>query len=349
MSKILVTGGSGFLAGHILQQLLTAGHAVVTTVRSEAKAQTTRATFAGLVSQKSSLDVVVVPDITQEGAFDAVAKTPGITAVLHTQSPFHFNWTDPQTGLIDPAVRGTTGLLQSVHKHAPGVRRVVVTSSFAAILSGAHLEDPQTTFTEASWNPVTLGDIHSGPGAAYAASKKLAEQAAFAYVRDNKAAGVAFDVVSVCPPNIFGPLASHVDSVAALNTSSQGLAALLQGEWRTAILATDGVCLWVDVRDCAQAHVKALDTAAVPSGQRLFVTAGYFSNRAIAAAVRDNFAEYADRVPGADVAGGEAPAEDKRFKFDNAATTKLLGIEWTSLEQSTIDAVKSLQPLLAKQ
>ncbi|CAK7212312.1 methylglyoxal reductase (NADPH-dependent) gre2 [Sporothrix bragantina] len=348
MSKILVTGGSGFLAGHILKQLLTAGHAVVTTVRSEAKAQTTRATFAALAAQDSSLDVIVVPDITQDGAFDTVAKTPGIKAVLHTQSPFHFNWTDPKEGLIDPAVRGTMGLLQSVHQYAPGVRRVVVTSSFAAILSGAHLEDPNTTFTEASWNPVTLADINSGPGAAYAASKNLAEQAAFDYVRDNKTT-LSFDVVSVCPPNIFGPLANHVDSVAALNTSSQGLAALLQGEWRTTIPATDGVCLWVDVRDCAQAHVKALDAAAVPSGQRLFVTAGYFGNLAIAAAVRDNFSEYADRVPGADVAGGEEPAEDQRFKFDNSATNKILGIQWTSLEQSTVDAVKSLQPLLAKQ
>ncbi|CAK7218260.1 methylglyoxal reductase (NADPH-dependent) gre2 [Sporothrix eucalyptigena] len=345
MSKILVTGGSGFLASHILKQLLTAGHAVVTTVRSETKAQTTRATYSALGLKDSSLDIVVVPDITQDGAFDGVAKTPGLTAVLHTQSPFHFNWTDPQTGLIDPAVRGTTGLLKSVHQHAPGVRRVVVTSSFAAILNGAHLEDPNTTFTEASWNPVTLADIHNAPGAAYAASKKLAEQAAFAYVRENSS--VPFDIVSVCPPNIFGPVAHHIDSVTGLNTSSQGLAALLQGEWRKEIPATDGVCLWVDVRDCAQAHVKALDTAAVPGSQRLFATAGYFGNRAIAAAARRNFPEYSGSVPGANVAGGDEPAEDKRFKFDNSATNKILGIQWTSLEQSTIDAVKSLKPLLA--
>lgn len=287
-----------------------------------------------------------MPDITRDGAFDGVAQTSGLSAVLHTQSPFHFNWTDPQTGLVDPAVQGTTSILKSVHQHAPEVRRVVVTSSFAAILSGAHLEDPTTTFSEASWNPVTLADIHSAPGAAYAASKKLAEQAARDFVKENKP---QFDLVTICPPNMFGPIVHHVDSVAALNTSSQGLAALLQGEWLKEIPATDGVCLWVDVRDCATAHIKSLDAQKVKGGQRLFATAGYFSNRAIAATVRSHFPEYATKVPGADVAGGDEPAVDKRFQFDNAATNAVLGIEWTTLEQSTVDAVKSLQPLIAKQ
>lgn len=332
--------------GHILKQLLTAGHSVVTTVRSEAKAQSTQATYAALGLPADRLSVAIVPDITRDGAFDSVAQTPGLSAVLHTQSPYHFNWTDPKEGLVDPAVQGTTSILKSVHKNAPGVRRVVVTSSFAAILSGAHLEDPATTFTEESWNPVTINDIHAAPGAAYAASKKLAEKAAYDFVKENNA---QFDLVTICPPNMFGPVVHHVDNVKALNTSSQGLAALLQGEWFKEIPATDGVCLWVDVRDCATAHIKSLDTEAVKGGQRLFVTAGYFGNKAIAAAVRENFPEYAGKVPGAEVAGGDEPAVDKRFKLDNAATNKVLGIQWTTLEQSTVDAVKSLQPLLAKE
>lgn len=78
------------LTAHILDQLLEKDYTVVTTVRSEAKAQKIRDAHPGEAAD-GKLEVVIVPDIAQPGAFDEVAKTPGIDAVLHTASPFHFN------------------------------------------------------------------------------------------------------------------------------------------------------------------------------------------------------------------------------------------------------------------
>jgi nucleoside-diphosphate-sugar epimerase len=76
---------------HCLEQLLAQGHNVVTTVRSEDKAQKIRDTYK---DQASRLEVVIVPDIAKEDAFDEVVKTPGLEVVLHTASPFHFNWSE---------------------------------------------------------------------------------------------------------------------------------------------------------------------------------------------------------------------------------------------------------------
>lgn len=149
---------------HILEQLLAQGHHVVTTVRSEAKAAPIRAAYPD--KSPEELTIAIVPDIAQPSAFDEVVKIPGIEVVLHTASPFHFHFTDPQTELIDPAVIGTTSILSAIHRSAPTVRRVVITSSFAAIMDEALINSPTTTFTESSWNPVTLADIHRSPATA---------------------------------------------------------------------------------------------------------------------------------------------------------------------------------------
>lgn len=90
MTKVLLTGGSGFIAAHTLEQLLEKDYSVVTTVRSEEKAQKIRGAHTEQV-EAGKLEVLIVPDIAQEGAFDDVVKTPGIDVVLHTASPFHFN------------------------------------------------------------------------------------------------------------------------------------------------------------------------------------------------------------------------------------------------------------------
>lgn len=124
MTRVLLTGGSGFIAVHVLEALLTQGHSVVTTVRSEAKAQMLRDTFPNY--GKDKLDFAIVPDIAEEGAFDeAVKSDPPFEWVIHTASPFHFNVTDTKKDMLDPAVIGTTGILKAIKKSAPSVKRVV--------------------------------------------------------------------------------------------------------------------------------------------------------------------------------------------------------------------------------
>ncbi|KAL6861004.1 NAD(P)-binding protein [Trichoderma novae-zelandiae] len=339
MTKVLLTGGSGFIAAHILEQLLAKNHTVITTVRTEEKAQKIRSAQSPAVKAKQ-LVVAVVPDIALPGAFDAVVAehAAGLEVVLHTASPFHYRWTDAQRELVDPALNGTRGILEAIHRAAPSVRRVVVTSSFAAILSETKLADPNTTFTEESWNPDGIADVGRSPATAYRVSKTAAERFAWDFVAREKP---SFDLVTVNPPVVFGPVAHSLASLDAINTSNERIVALLRGEWKARIADTGPVGLWIDVRDAAAAHVRAFEIPAA-GGRRLFTVGGRTSNREVAAIVRDNFPEFADRLPGPEVPGGEPAPEDRTFKYDNEKTVKLLGIEWISIEKSVVDTVKSL-------
>lgn len=335
MTKVLLTGGSGFIAAHILELLLQRGHEVVTTVRSEDKASKIREAHPG-----AKVTVVLVPDIAQPDAFDEVVKTPGLEVVLHTASPFHYNWTDPKAELLDPAIIGTTSILKAIKKSAPGVRRVVVTSSFASILSEAGLNDPAKVFSEADWNPSTYEDaLKDNKAVSYRVSKTLAERAAWKFLEDEKP---NFDLATICPPLVFGPVVHHLNSLAAINTSNQRYVDLIQGKWKTEIPPT-GAFLWVDVRDVALAHVEAFERPAA-GGRRFFTTDGQFNNRQIVEIVRKNFPDLADKLPSEDVKGGGFP-EGGVYGYDNSRATKELGINWISLEKSSIDTVKSLLEL----
>lgn len=285
-----------------------------------------------------------MPDIAQPGAFDAVVAEHGasLDVVMHTASPFHFKWTDAKTELVDPAVIGTTGILEALKRDAPGVKRVIITSSFASIMDEAHIEDPTHVFSEKSWNPSKLEDIERSPATAYRVSKTLAERAAWDFVAREKP---GFDLVTVCPPVVLGPVAHHLATLDAINTSNERVVALLRGQWKDAIGPTGPVPLWVDVRDAATAHVLAMELPEA-GGRRLFtVNSQRICNSKIAAIIRDTFPQFADRLPGPEVKGGEMPAEDKTFQFNNDETNKLLGIKWITAEKSVSDTVESLLAL----
>lgn len=326
---------------HVLELLLKRGYEVVTTVRSESKASAIRAKYPG-----AKLSVSIVPDIAAPGAFDDVMKTPGLEYVQHTASPFHFNWTDARTELLDPAINGTKSILTAVKQYAPSVKRIVVTSSFASIISEADLSNTAKVFSEADWNPSTYEDGLTGtPATSYRVSKKEAEKAAWDFVANEKP---NFDLATICPPMVFGPVAHHLDSLAGINTSNSRIADLIQGKW-LAEIPTSGVFLWVDVRDVARAHLEAMERAEA-GGKRFFTSAGYYSNREIARAVRKNFPDLADKLPDPETVkiapGGDFP-EGGTYKYDNSRATKVLGIDWIPLEQSCIDTVKSLQQIAA--
>lgn len=205
------------------------------------------------------------------------------------------------------------------------------------------ITSPTTTFTEASWNPVTLADIHRSPATAYRASKTLAERAAWAFVATHNP---KFDLATINPPMVFGPVAHHLSSIEGINTSNERLVSLVRGGWKQAVPDTGAATIWIDVRDVAEAHVKAGLEVPEAGGRRLFTTAGTFSNREMAEIVRGRFKEeLGDKVPGPEVPGGELPDEGERFKFDNSETTRVLGMRWRGFEESVVDTVKSLLAL----
>ncbi|RMZ80157.1 hypothetical protein DV737_g3056, partial [Chaetothyriales sp. CBS 132003] len=336
MVKVLVTGGSGFIAAHVVDILLKHGHDVVFTVRSDEKGEKILSNHAG--QPRSKLSYVIVENIAQEGAFDkAVISEPPFEAVLHTASPFHFNVTDAKKDLLDPAILGTTGILKSIKKSAPTVTRVVITSSFAAIVNVAKHE---ATYNESHWNPVTLEEATNDASTAYLASKTFAEKAAWDFVDKEKP---NFSVSTINPPIVLGPIVSYLNSLNAVNTSNQRVLQLIRGDFKTDGVPPSGIYIWVDVRDVALAHVKAIEVAAA-AGKRFFVAAGYYSNGELAHIIKDNFPQFAPRLP--ENLASDVPKDV--YGIDNSRSKQILGLEYRPLKESVVDTVKSLEAAGAK-
>ena len=196
---------------------------------------------------------------------------------------------------------------------------------------------PGYTYSEADWNPITEDEALQSASAGYRASKTFAEKAAWDFVEKEKP---SFTISTMCPPLVLGPIVHYLQNLDNLNTSNQRIAAIMTGKAKEEIPPT-GTFIWVDVRDLALAHVRAADSAEA-QGKRFFVTAGYFSNEEIADIVRDSFPDLKEKVPAKGVKGGGYPAEGI-YKYDNARTKKVLGIEFRGLKESIIDTVKSLQ------
>jgi len=330
MVKVLVTGGSGFIAAHVLDILLDRGYDVVTTVRSHEKGRR----ILGVHSQthKGRISYVIVEDIAKDGAFDeAIKSDPPFDYVLHTASPFHFNVQDPVKDLLDPAIKGTTGILKAIKSHAPSVKRVVITSSFAAIINAnAH----EKVYSEANWNPITWEEALSAPASAYRGSKTFAEKAAWEFVEKEKP---NFSLATINPPIVLGPVVHYLNSLDAINTSNARIRDFIQGKYKEEIPPT-GTYIWVDVREVALAHVRAIEVDDA-AGKRFFTLAGHFSNKAIAEAIRETHPELESKLPPKDYPDDTPPGV---YGYDNKRTIDILGLKYRSLKDSVNDTVNSL-------
>ncbi|KAL2173088.1 uncharacterized protein P884DRAFT_288300 [Thermothelomyces heterothallicus CBS 202.75] len=330
--KVLLTGGTGFIASHVLDCLLDHGFDVVVTVRSREKGQ--RIIKSIDEKQRKRVSYVVVEDIAKKGAFDEVFKAgPPFGYVVHTASPYQMQWNDPVKDCLDPAIKGTTGILESVHAYAPTVRRVVITSSSAAILNPPN--HPKV-YDESSWADVTW-DQAMDPEHTYRASKKFAEKAAWDFVATN---APSFTLATINNTYTFGPIPRNLAGLDALNTSNHRIRDLVQGRMRGGIHPTAPVFTFVDVRDVALAHVRAL-TMPEAGGKRFYVVGGYFSNPRLASIIRCRFPRLEGLLPPKREAAKDDFPED-HWAFDNTRSREVLRLEYTDLEKTVVDTVESI-------
>ena len=328
---VLVSGGSGFIAAHVIETLLNNNHSVVFTVRSHEKGKKILSNHSDTPSSK--LSYVIVEDIAQPDAFDkAVVADPPFEAVIHTASPFHFNVTDPKKDLLDPAINGTRGILSAIKNNAPSVKRVAITSSFASIVSA---KGHPKVYDESVWNPITMEEGSKDAASAYRASKKFAEESAWEFVEKEKP---NFTLATLCPPLVLGPVVHYFTGLDALNTSNENVRDMIQGKFKKDGLPPTRVVLFVDVRDIALAHVRAIERDEA-QGKRFFVTAGFFRNSDVADIIKKNFPDLADKLP----SNYEADPKENGFEIDNSRGKKVLGLQYRKLEESIVDLVKSLQ------
>lgn len=331
---VLLTGASGFLAAHIAQQLIERGFKVRGTVRSQEKGEYLS---KHVVKDSKNWDFVIVEDVEKEGAFQEAVK--GVDAVLHTASPFHFNVQDPHKDLIDPAVKGTKNLLQAAASEA-SIKRVVITSSFAAIVNPY---DPVYVFKEdKDWNEYSPKQVEEkgkdvDPAQAYRASKTLAERAAWDFIEKEKP---GFDIATINPPLIFGPIIHDVASPDKLNTSVNNFYKFLIGE-KDADAAVAGFGSMVDVRDVAQLHIDALVTEGA-SNQRFSVSNTDSSYQPLL----DIFFEKApsslkEAFPRAEK-GKTGTPKPKQNQIDNSKAKRTFNWEPITVEKTVLDMARSL-------
>ena len=263
--RILLTGANGFLGSHILNQLLPRSNVSVrAVVRSAAKIEAVKNDFG----KHANLEFAVVPDITAPYAFNEALSCTDVPfdTVIHTASPFLYKAISDNRDFLDPAVKGTTEILKSVKAVAPSVKRVIVTSSFAAIGDLAQQDKMRgKNYTEDDWNPVCRDEAVSttNKGVGYQASKKFAEvsaisepqlglpaltelqEAAWKFLEKEKP---GFDVVTFCPPMIYGPLAHTVKKMSDLNESTARIYNLFINSKKDAPLPPDALYLYTDPR-----------------------------------------------------------------------------------------------------
>ena len=301
----------------------------MTTVRSAAKGQKILEAHPNV--SKDQLSYIIVEDVAQDGAFDkAVKSDPPFDAVLHTASPFHHNFDKP-TELLDPAIKGTVGILKAIKQYAPNVKRVAITSSFASIINP---KKHASVYNESLWNPVTYEEGVKDRAQTYRASKKLAEQAAWNFVEHEKP---NFALSTLCPPLVFGPIVHYLNSLDAINTSNSRFVSLIQGGWKKELPPT-ATFIWVDVRDIALAHVKAIEVPEA-AGKRFFITAGHFDNKEVAEIVQKHFPEYASGLPAKLV----SDKLDPLYGYDNSRSKQVLGLNYRPLEETVVDTINSLK------
>nr|WP_028657874.1 NAD-dependent epimerase/dehydratase family protein [Novosphingobium sp. B-7] len=267
---VLVTGGSGYIAGYIIRALLDEGWTVNTTVRDLAREAQLRAQLGGSYATLRFFKADLMDDKGWRAAMD------GCSHVCHVASPITVQAPRQEDDLILPAREGALRALRFAR--AAGVERFVQTSSVAAIVYG-HGKGIRR-FTEADWTDTDGPGVH-----AYAKSKTLAERAAREWIARE---GRGMEFVSINPSVVLGPVWGE-DYSTSIELVRQLLAGAVPG------CADLGFGV-VDVRDVAALHVRALTEPGI-DGERFIASGPFLKMIDIARILRQQLGQQARRVP----------------------------------------------------
>jgi nucleoside-diphosphate-sugar epimerase len=316
MSPVLVTGGSGYLGTQLVAALLRDGRQVRATVRSPDREGDVRVAVRRGDADDSRLEVVTAELTADEGWAAAAA---GCAEVYHVASPMIHS--DDPDEVIVPARDGTLRVLRAARD--AGVRRVVLTSSFAAV---GYSPKPGAEYTEADW---TDPDTPGLPP--YPRSKAIAERTAWDFI-DHE--GGDTELVVINPTFILGPALT-----AQARSSLQLTKAMLDGTMPVVRRQRFGVA---DVRDVADLHVRAM-AAPKAAGQRYLALADgpTISFLQMAQILRERLGPLAERVPTEEAPGPEPP----RLIIHNDRAKQELGWHPRPAETTIVETAESLRDL----
>ncbi|OAN34155.1 NAD-dependent epimerase/dehydratase family protein [Mycolicibacterium iranicum] len=331
-SSVLVTGAAGYVGSHVVSQLLSQQYPVRAALRSRARAQELSEAVASQGLDPELIEIVLADLSADDGWPEAVA---GVADVLHIASPFPAEAPENDDEIIVPAREGTLRVLR--HARDAGCRRVVMTSSFAAVGYSAKADEH---WTEDDWTDP------DDDNTAYIRSKTIAERAAWDFVERQ---GGGLELTTLVPVGIFGPtLGPH------LSTSVKFIQSMLKGAIDRVAPQYFGV---VDVRDVATAHLQALTTPAA-AGERILLTADgpAESFLGIARILREGLGAAASKVPTSEYSDAEvrelaptvpalreaASRLGRRPQISNAKAKAVLGWIPRPVSETIIDTAQSL-------
>ena len=280
--RVLVTGGTGYLGTWCIVYALERGYRVRTTIRSLKRADEVRKSLktAGVTQDQADSVEFAAADLTSDDGWPDACKD--CTYVLHVASPLpHSVPKDPEAELIRPAKEGTLRVLKAA-KNAGSVKRVVLTSSFAAI--GYGHGDHQTSFTEQDWTPI---ENPASPVMPYPKSKTVAERAAWDWASKD---GGDLELVAINAVMIQGPF------LGKSNASSVELVSrLVNGKMPGVPQLSHGV---VDVRDCADLHILAILNPNAKN-ERFIATSddGFMSTLDLATKLKHGLGDKGKKIP----------------------------------------------------
>lgn len=272
---VVVTGGSGFIAIHIIRQLLQQGYAVRTTVRALDKAPVIKEMLRnGGITDFSSLEIVVA-DLASDDHWPEVMA--GATYTIDVASPTPKLNFKNKAEMIRPAVDGVRRVLAA--SRDAGVKRVVLTSAYGAIFAGH--KHRTTPYTEEDWSNLDWKEIHP-----YQESKTRAELAAWDFIQHD---GRGLELTTVNPVAVMGPVLS-----AKYSHSNIQIQQFLEGQVKAVPNVDSG---YVDVRDVASLHLLAM-TAPQANGERFLATTGEtLSMLDVANILRESLPAFASQLP----------------------------------------------------
>lgn len=335
MKTAVVTGAAGYIASHLISQLLQEGFQVRGTVRSLSK----EAGYAHLKKLPGAAERLTLfeADLLADGAFDQAFA--GVDYVFHMASPFAMNVQDPQKDLVDPAVKGTVSALSACVKSGT-VQRVVLTSSMAAITDEP---DSDRVLTENDWN--TRSTLDRNP---YYLSKMLAEKEAWNFVEQKKP---SFSLVTINPFIVIGPSVGP-----AVSESNQMFLDLINGVYPGVMSLTWG---FVDVRDVAKAHVLALQSKA--SGRYLCAAGTLHMREVVELMNQQGYDKYKLPKLGMDCAVGDYAVKLSSYlqpkgigsylrthvgrvpRYDNSKIRNELGLQFRDVRETIIETLADLK------
>lgn len=275
---ILVTGGSGFVASHLIIQLLESGHTVRATLRNASREAAVRQILQPHITTEANTRLsFVVADLSSDKGWEDAVR--GCDYVHHVASPFPAAQPKDEDELIRPAREGTLRVLRQ--SRDAGVKRVIMTSSFAAV--GYGYKDLPASFTEANWSILDSGVQVP----AYHKSKTLAERAAWDFVEKE---GNSLELTVVNPTGIFGPVLGP-DVAASVGL----LKSMMNGKMAACPQLYFGV---VDARDVADLHIRVMLSDEAKGKRFLALCDGdAVSLKRVADIARKSQAEFSDRLP----------------------------------------------------